>query len=646
MTFTARQVLTAAQLNDLSIDTLTTTGNVTVGGTLTATIGAAGSDGQVQYNNGGSFAGASSLYYDDVNSRVGIGTTSPSQTLDVRSANDNTSVFQHTTNGSDARIELRAPEAGGTSRAGQVFFDPDANFVGFRNGNINAMGVDSSGNVGIGTTTPTYTLDVDAGADGNILRLKGANDTLNITVGAGDYSILNSQQSNGLVIYDGGSGVEIWYNGAAVLEADSGGVKVSGSRVLTTSDEGSGNGLDADTVDGSHASAFATAVHTHSYLPTAGGTVTGNVTVNGYLVTNEIRDRTGQQLVLGAGESQGKHTGMTGEFVYLTAEGGIQIRTPDSGHGNYNSGWVERSITIGQGKMTFPDAVETKIQLYNQYYIGIEGSTMAFTSNRYFRFYEDGDSGVKVQIDTNTNGVITCYGDTTTADYIQIYADTSWSRIHANQQIYMNRWIHPDPGVRAYDLGSAASPVLSFRSDTDVGIYRHTTNQLGLTAGNSVGCIVASGTIVTASLATSTTSGYQYVLRNNTFGTLYRFTSTIELKEQVATFDGSGDLIDSLRPVTFIPKFIPNQPTPDDEDDEFDPTSETDAQRQMREADLQYGFIAEEVATAGDGKLAQYEWTEDGQLKATGWKWPDLIAVLTAEVKSLRQRVASLESAA
>ena len=91
---------------------------------------------------------------------VGIGTTSPSQTLDVRSANDNTSVFQHTTNGSDARIELRAPESGGTSRAGQVFFDPDANFVGFRNGNINAMGVDSSGNVGIGTTAPRGVFDV------------------------------------------------------------------------------------------------------------------------------------------------------------------------------------------------------------------------------------------------------------------------------------------------------------------------------------------------------------------------------------------------------------------------------------------------------------------------------------------------------
>lgn len=42
-----------------------------------------GSDGQVQYNNGGSFGGASSLYFDDINNRVGIGTSSPTEKLVV-----------------------------------------------------------------------------------------------------------------------------------------------------------------------------------------------------------------------------------------------------------------------------------------------------------------------------------------------------------------------------------------------------------------------------------------------------------------------------------------------------------------------------------------------------------------------------------
>ena len=86
---------------------LTTSGTVTVGAfTLPATDGSAdqvlvtdgsgsvtwqdsgettpgGSDGLVQYNNGGVFGGASSLYYDDVNNRVGINDSTPSYTLDV-----------------------------------------------------------------------------------------------------------------------------------------------------------------------------------------------------------------------------------------------------------------------------------------------------------------------------------------------------------------------------------------------------------------------------------------------------------------------------------------------------------------------------------------------------------------------------------
>ena len=109
MAFTALQTLTAAQLNNLDITTLTTSGTVTVGAfTLPATDGSAnqvlvtngsgtvtwqnqsggggspgGSDGQIQYNNGSAFGGASALHYDDSNNRLGIGTTSPDDPLHV-----------------------------------------------------------------------------------------------------------------------------------------------------------------------------------------------------------------------------------------------------------------------------------------------------------------------------------------------------------------------------------------------------------------------------------------------------------------------------------------------------------------------------------------------------------------------------------
>ena len=42
-----------------------------------------GNDGQIQYNDGGSFNGATDFYYDDENDRVGIGTSSPSEKLHI-----------------------------------------------------------------------------------------------------------------------------------------------------------------------------------------------------------------------------------------------------------------------------------------------------------------------------------------------------------------------------------------------------------------------------------------------------------------------------------------------------------------------------------------------------------------------------------
>ncbi|MGD9697599.1 tail fiber domain-containing protein [Acinetobacter sp.] len=53
-------------------------------------------------------------------------------------------------------------------------------------------------------------------------------------------------------------------------------------KIWNEGNDGAGSGLDADLLDGNHASAFAAASHTHSYLPLSGGTLTGGLkTVNG-----------------------------------------------------------------------------------------------------------------------------------------------------------------------------------------------------------------------------------------------------------------------------------------------------------------------------------------------------------------------------
>jgi hypothetical protein len=71
---TTGQVLTTDGNNNLSWTTVSGGGG---GGTP------AGIDGYIQYNNGGSFGGASILYWNDLNSRLGIGTATPNQTLEV-----------------------------------------------------------------------------------------------------------------------------------------------------------------------------------------------------------------------------------------------------------------------------------------------------------------------------------------------------------------------------------------------------------------------------------------------------------------------------------------------------------------------------------------------------------------------------------
>jgi hypothetical protein len=43
--------------------------------------------------------------------------------------------------------------------------------------------------------------------------------------------------------------------------------------------DGAGSGLDADTLDGSHAASFAAAAHDHAYLPLAGGTLSGALAI-------------------------------------------------------------------------------------------------------------------------------------------------------------------------------------------------------------------------------------------------------------------------------------------------------------------------------------------------------------------------------
>ena len=103
-----------------------------------------------------------------------------------------------------------------------------------------------------------------------------------------------------------------------------------------------------------------------------------------------------------------------------------------------------------------------------------------------------------------------------------------------------------------------------------------------------------------------------------------------EAKRNIKTIFNSGLLIDQLNPVTFQEKIT-------DTDDEVSTA--------WKDADLEYGFIADEVAQVGTGHLAQYKSMDDGTLKPVGWSFHGVVSVLVAEVKDLRSRLKALEGA-
>jgi len=177
------------------------------------------------------------LYVDSANNRVGIGTSSPGGALHV--AGGITRLSNTTTNwldidsssgsGNDVKVQTRFNSL--------VFDAPTgagAPSIRFQTGSAEAMRIDSSGNVGIGTTSPDHKLHVqgsNAGGDFKALELwnsttntAGSKTSLNMPVFNGAAGLKISQLSSGsdsynAVISTGQSGSSLIFESGARSEA-------------------------------------------------------------------------------------------------------------------------------------------------------------------------------------------------------------------------------------------------------------------------------------------------------------------------------------------------------------------------------------------------------------------------------------------
>jgi len=83
----------------------------------------AGSDTQIQYNNGGAFGGATQLSYDDSNHRLGVGTSAPRTRLDIHHDYHSVAYESQLSAGQGGgKILQYSPGADDTLTVGQLYF--------------------------------------------------------------------------------------------------------------------------------------------------------------------------------------------------------------------------------------------------------------------------------------------------------------------------------------------------------------------------------------------------------------------------------------------------------------------------------------------------------------------------------------------
>jgi len=114
-----------------------------------------GATGQVAFfDSASSIGGDNDLFFDNTNKRLGIGTTSPVTKLHIADVSTPTIRIEDTTN--NKNIQLFHDNNNSfirTSTGSQLKFQTD--------GNNDRMIITTSGNVGVGTTSPSAKLEVD-----------------------------------------------------------------------------------------------------------------------------------------------------------------------------------------------------------------------------------------------------------------------------------------------------------------------------------------------------------------------------------------------------------------------------------------------------------------------------------------------------
>ena len=573
----------------------------------------------VWFNAASGTAGATTSFAErmriDASGNVGIGTSSPDAKLDILGA-------------SGDQIRLRTAETeeyriGRSTSTGYLdFYGSQTGYTGYTFGGVNGerMRIDASGNVGIGTSSPSALLDVFSAA-GPIIKNRSS--TVNTTLRGFEIQTVNdvhasfkAEASSGeLRIASGFStwgGYQTFYtNGAERMRIDS-----SGNVGIGTSSPGGSYGK----------------------LTVAGGIRTVEDTSSKLEIGRFSAGAPNSYIKLSPNSASLRFTNAADDtdLMTLTNAGNLGIGTTTAPGPNgkgiavYASDYPRltlRNATTGDGT---GDGSGLMVINSDFYVFNNEAANVIFSTNGGERARIDSSGNLLVGT-TSVLGKITLQGDVNGNIDTWIRNDNSGSSARAGIVLnaFGNSW-RMGVGSSAnngnaltwnVDIGGANTERM--RIDTSGNLLVGTTSSASLSGDCFLYSPVSSNIALCHSTSISSGTNYIGFLYNgSTIGSItqsgttavaYNTSSDVRLKDNIADADNASSLIDALQ----VRK--------------FDWKADGSHQR--------YGFVAQELVTVAPEAVSQPADPDD----MMGVDYSKLVPMLVKEIQSLRARVAQLE---
>jgi len=556
----------------------------------------------------------------DSSGNVGIGTTSPSAPLQVK-ANGTAIALQPTSDTDNSIILFR--NAADTANAGAMYYDHTNDAMVFwTNGSTERMRIDSSGNVGIGTSSPSALIHASgAAASGGAVEIRledtaaSSNSRLMRTgsaysyagVGANETWLYHAGAGTINIGPDGAGAVKIVNNGSERMRIDSSGNLLVGTTTTNISNSSSATGTVVN-AGGWFEAAYTNIV---SYLNRIGsdgdivsfrkdGAAVGSIGTSGNLLVIgdsdcgiAFEDGTTNHLypwnVSGGAVNDGNINlgAASARFKDLHLSGSIEI---ENGTGNvgvgknalavntadYNTavGWYAGNAVTG-GYNTFVGA-----------YSG--GLVSSGTNNTILGRFSGNQSGLDIR--TSSNNIVLSDGD-------------------GNPRLYINSSGNAFLGTTSsLFTGNHMLEIYTSNATGDSGIVIKHRDATGVTNVNAQLFVNNAGSAVGS-------------IKMNSSSTSYNTSSDHRLKENVVELTGATNRLKQLEPKRF--NFTADADTTVD------------------------GFLAHEVSSVVPEAITgtKDEVDADGNPVYQGIDQSKLVPLLVATIKELEARITALENA-